>query len=66
MLDNEKKRSLFNTTIDAEILSDFRKYCKNIGCPMNLPVEAFMRQFADGKFVFELGKNGKMTVDLED
>lgn len=61
----KRKRAMLNTTIDSEVLSNFREYCKNIGCPMNVVLEVFMGEFSEGKFGFKLVKN-KMEIDIEE
>lgn len=60
-----RKRVMLNTTMNEEVLSDFRDYCKAIGCPMNVVLEAFMLQFAKGEFSLKLAKD-KMVVDIEE
>lgn len=45
-----KERSMLNTTINTEILNDFKGYCKEQGIPMNLLLELFMRDVTSGKF----------------
>lgn len=59
------KKEPLNTTIDTNVLNDFREYCKDIGVNMNLVLETFMAQFSDGQFTFKLGKN-KAEVELEE
>jgi antitoxin component of RelBE/YafQ-DinJ toxin-antitoxin module len=59
----EKKRAMLNTTINADVLNNFREYCKTINCPMNTVLETFMTQFANGQFTFQLGKS-KMELDI--
>ena len=61
-----KKRAMLNTTIDEEVLNEFKDYCKELGYPMNLIIESFMRQFSGGEFVLKIAKGNKLTVDLED
>ena len=56
------KKELFSTTIDSSILSNFRDYCRSVGMNMNIVLETFMAQFADGQFVFKLSKQ-KMEID---
>lgn len=51
-----QKKAMLNTTIDENILNEFREYCKSINCPMNKVLEMFMAQFADGQFKMELRK----------
>lgn len=62
----QKPRAMLNTTIDTEVLDEFKAYCKELGLPMNLLVESFMRQFTEGSFVLKIGKNNKLNVDLVD
>lgn len=54
-----QKKAMLNTTIDEDILSGFRDYCKSINCPMNKVLELFMVQFADGQFEMKLKKVDK-------
>jgi len=32
------------------VFDDFKDYCKELGYPMNVMLETFMRQYASGKF----------------
>ena len=64
MTDNNQRRSMLNTTINKSVLDSFRDYCKESNIPMNVVLEAFMSQFADGQFSLKLSNN-KMTVDIE-
>lgn len=59
-----KKRAMLNTTINEEVLNDFKAYCKELGFPMNMILESFMVQFASGEFVLKIGKGNKLNVDL--
>ena len=65
MADTNQRRAMLNTTINKDVLDGFRDYCKEINIPMNVVLEAFMTQFADGQFSLKLNKN-KMIVDIED
>lgn len=65
MADAKQKRAMLNTTINENVLNNFREYCKGINCPMNMVLETFMEQFADGQFTFKLGKS-KMELDIEE
>lgn len=65
MSELKQKRAMLNTTINENVLSSFRDYCKGINCPMNMVLETFMEQFADGQFSFKLSKN-KMELDIEE
>jgi hypothetical protein len=64
MTENKQKRVMLNTTINEGVMNSFRDYCKNINCPMNMVLETFMAQFAEGQFTLKLIKN-KMEVDIE-
>lgn len=59
-----KPRAMLNTTINSEILDEFKAYCKELGYPMNMLLESFMQQFVDGEFVLKIGKANKIKVDL--
>lgn len=57
-------KAILNTTIDEDVLNNFRNYCKIRGIQMNTVIEAFMRQFALGEFVIKLGKDN-LAVDID-
>lgn len=61
-----KKRLPFNTTINPDIQKEFKEYCSEIGMPLNVVLEAFMRQFSSGEFVLKFGKNNSLGIDIED
>lgn len=63
MPENRLKRAMLNTTINEEVLDSFREYCKSINCPMNMVLEVFMRQFAEGQFSMKLIRN-QMELDV--
>lgn len=65
MTENKQKRAILNTTINENVMNNFRDYCKRINCPMNTILETFMEQFAEGQFAFKLSKN-KMSIDIEE
>lgn len=65
MAETKQKRAMLNTTINENVLNNFRDYCKGINCPMNMVLETFMEQFAEGQFTFKLSKN-KMNLDIEE
>lgn len=47
----EKLETQFiNTKINAEIFEDFQKRCKQQNIPMNVVMEAFCRQWANGRY----------------
>lgn len=61
-----QKRAMLNTTINEEVLDDFKSYCKELGFPMNMILESFMSQFVDGEFKLKIGKANRLNVDLVD
>lgn len=65
MAEIKNKRVMVNTTISEPVADDFRRVCKEINCPMNMVLETFMRQFADGQFTFKLCR-GKTNLDIEE
>lgn len=62
----QKKRAMLNTTIDQEVLDEFKAYCKELGLPMNLLLETFMKQLVSGEFTLKFGKANNIEVDLEE
>lgn len=63
MADNKQRRAVLNTTMNEEVLNDFREYCKTINVPMNTVLETFMRQFSKGQFELKLSK---MAVKIKE
>ena len=39
-----------NTKVDKKVFQDFKDRCAYLGYPMNVVLETFMRQYADGRF----------------
>lgn len=39
-----------NTKINKEVFDSFKDYCKELGYPMNVMLETFMRQYANRNF----------------
>lgn len=62
----QKPRAMLNTTIDSEVLDEFKAYCKELGLPMNILIQAFMQQMIEGEFRLKFGKNNNIEVDLID
>ena len=63
---NANNRAMLNTTIDPEVLEAFKAYCKELGYPMNMIIESFMRQFVTGEFILKIGRANRLEVDLQD
>ena len=47
-------RAMLNTTINKEVLEEFKSNCKENGIQMNTLIEAFMRQYNDGEFTLQI------------
>ncbi len=39
-----------NQKISKEVFDNFKDYCKELGYPMNVVLETFMNQYANGRF----------------
>lgn len=39
-----------NTKVNKDIFESFKDYCAYLGYPMNVVLESFMRQYANGRF----------------
>lgn len=54
-------RKAFNTSIDEEILQNFREKCKEEKLPINVVLERFMQGYANEDFKLEMKyfNNGK-------
>lgn len=44
------KTTALNTKVNKEVFDNFKDCCKYLGYPMNVMLETFMRQYANGKF----------------
>lgn len=54
----------FHINVNRKIRNDYRDMCFKAGIPMTVPVELFMKEFAEGKIVFRLGKdNAELEID---
>lgn len=61
---NPGEKAQLNTTIDKAVFDAFKRSCKESGVPMNVLLEAFMRQFAEGEYILKLGRR-KRDSDIE-
>lgn len=54
-------KKAFNTSIDEEILDQFKEKCKQEKLPINIVLEKFMQGYIDGDFKLEMQyfQNGK-------
>lgn len=62
----QQKRAMLNTTINEEVLNNFKAYCKELGLPMGLLLEVFMKQLVSNEFRLKFGKNNNIEVELEE
>ena len=53
-----------NTKIHRETINNFKDYCKHLGYPMNVILEAFMQQYKNGRI--ELDHNSIVKWKKED
>lgn len=60
-----KSRGVLNTTIDGEVLDEFKAVCKSQGIAMNTLIESFMSGYNKGNFVLTIGK-GKPELEIEE
>lgn len=44
------KTTALNTKVNKEVFESFKDYCAYLGYPMNVVLESFMRQYANGRF----------------
>ena len=44
------KTTALNTKVNKEVFESFKDYCAYLGYPMNVVLETFMRQYANGRF----------------
>ena len=47
------KTTALNTKVNKEVFESFKDYCAYLGYPMNVVLETFMRQYANGRFKLE-------------
>lgn len=57
-----------NTKVNKKVFDDFKDCCKELGYPMNVLLETFMQQYANGRFNIDTKdilkwKNDKTEVD---
>ena len=55
-----------NQKINKEVFDSFKDYCKELGYPMNVMLETFMRQYASGKFKLDAKDILKFKNDGKD
>lgn len=62
------KTTALNTKVNKEVFKDFKDYCAFLGYPMNVVLETFMQQYANGRFKMDAEdilkfKNDNAEVD---
>ena len=55
-----------NTKINKDVFDAFKDYCKELGYPMNVMLETFMRQYSKGKFKVDSEDILKWKGDVSD
>lgn len=45
-----KETTALNTKVNKKIFDEFKDHCKEMGYPMNVMIETFMQQYANGRF----------------
>lgn len=55
-----------NTKVNKEVFESFKDYCAYLGYPMNVVLETFMRQYANGRFKLSENDIMKFKDDGED
>lgn len=55
----------FHMNVKKKILNGFRKTCVELGVPMGVVIETFMKDFTDGKLELKIGKND-CEIDIEE
>lgn len=64
------KTTALNTKVNKEVFESFKDYCAYLGYPMNVVLETFMRQYANGRFdldeedILKFKNDGKETDTL--
>lgn len=61
----QSNKVVLNTTINQKIYNDFRDECKRLNCSMNMVLEIFMKQFANGEFAIKITR-GEQTMEIEE
>lgn len=47
---NRVETKALNTKVNKEVFDNFKVYCKELGYPLNIMLETFMQQYANGRF----------------
>ena len=55
-----------NTKVNKEVFESFKDYCAYLGYPMNVVIETFMRQYANGRFKLDENDILKFKDDGKD
>lgn len=58
-------RKQFATSIDTDILDDFKKSCDEYGLKMNTVLEALMKDFSSGNYSITVKKSG-VSIEREE
>lgn len=59
------QKSLINTTIQTDVLDEFKYNCECLKVPMNYIIERFMEKFNNGDFKLTIGDGRIKKSDIE-
>lgn len=59
------QKSLINTTIQTNVLDEFKYNCECLKVPMNYIIERFMEKFNNGDFKLTIGDGRIKKSDIE-
>lgn len=59
------QKSLINTTIQTDVLDEFKDNCERLKVPMNYIIERFMEKFNNGDFKLTIGDGRIKKSDIE-
>lgn len=62
----QAKRGALNTTINESVLTEFKRFSKELGLPMNVLIESFMQGMIENSLVLKIGKNNRIEIDEKD
>lgn len=57
-------RKSFTTSLDKEIVEQFRQSCEDYGLKMNIVIESLMNDFSNGNYLIIVTKSG-LTIKKE-
>lgn len=58
------KKQALNTSIDVDVLNEFKEKCRSTGVNMNVIIETFMKQFNRDELYLKFGKSNNIELDI--